>query len=226
MREIREMRSGAIALYPADLVSFHRVLVKTGEKIKSKFGFHLVGLKDDGGIEFNNGLMKVADDEIVIRSTTINVRRVALTIEGTSAQADAILARLVLLLLEGAEAPKPLVVASESVLTAEMDFDWSDIYSPAFLGFLETVRSLSSTGDVEPRVAGATTQIRLRYLTPQRFDEHAISISPKNFSIEPHPSLPLHDRRYVISAPTRSENLVKLAEGLEAAIVSARKEDQ
>ena len=211
MKEIDEMRSGLVALYPANAIPIDRIVAVTGEGIKEGFGFNAALIKE-GELEFSHG--RVGDTTVM--SAAFGPRRAKIVIEGTSDQADAVLAEFMGRIFEGADPPDPLVVAPETTTISVLDFDWAALYSPALAESIDETINASATGGIVPRVADPSVTLMLKFQTPAELDDHGIELSAKLFRIAPVAKAPLKERRYMVTTPTRSDDHLRILEQLES----------
>lgn len=221
MKNIQDLRSERVAIFPPGKVPIGRVLAGScGVRISESFAFQLSSpVPAEEALEFKRGRAVFDDREIVVISLKLDGRRISLTVEGTARDADYVANELEGIVFQNADPPQPIIVAPETGCTAELDFEWTSLYSPELMSFLAgPVISAASKGGTEPYISAAMTQVQLKYQTPRDLEDQAVALSPKPFTIGPEMGRPLPDRRYVTQSPTRSEDHMVLVEELERAI--------
>ncbi len=219
MKAVRELRSERVALYPPSALPLNKILAGSyGSRISEEFAF-TNAIRGEEAVEFKGGSVEIDESEVIVLSMKFDDRSLRFTIEGTADETDRVADVLAQIVFEIGEVPDPIIVVPATGCTVELDFEWTAIYSAAFVSFLEDrVKPAASKGDTEARVAVALAQFQFKYQTPLSLDEQAVMLSPTNFTIGPEPRRPLSDRRFVANSPTRSEEHLRLLEGLEAAM--------
>ncbi len=217
MEDVRDLRTNLVAICPPGAIAINRIMAGTlGVKIKEAFSFAGVALGDNG-LRFNHGRLVVDDGEVIIVAATFDERRIVIIVDGDGAQADAVMARIGSVLAD--DFPPPIIVVYETSCNVVLDFEWADLLSDGFAGFLGgTLPSSAAIAGAEPRVANPQFTAELKYKTPDSLEEHAVSLSTKPFIVRPMPKVPAADRRYTTSSPTRSGDHFRLLEALESAV--------
>ncbi len=218
MKQVQNLRSERIAVYPPGAIPINRLLVGAyAPRLAEAFSFSELA-PGEGRVELKGGIFK--DSGVVVLALAFDARRIVLGVEGSAADADAVMAKVDEILLGDATAPEPVTVSAATSCTARLDFDWSELYSPKLMDFIGG-KVLPAAGEqigAEPWVSGSIAQFQIKFDASRELDENAVTLSPKLFSVGPEEQRPLSERRYSTSSPTRSEEHFKLLKGLESAL--------
>ena len=217
MEEIRDLKSERIAIYPPGLIPLSKVMFGShNARLIETFSFKAFN-PGESEIDFQGGDVVVGESEVLVRLLKIDDRRLIVGVEGSAEEADTIAASVAEVLFEDEEeVPEPIIVTAATSCTAALDFDWTELYSPTFMAFIdEHVVPGMSHDSRSPWIAASIAQFQFKYTTEPDLEARAVTLAPSNFALGPEPKRPLSDRRFFSSSPTRSENHLRLLEALE-----------
>ena len=133
MKQVRNLRSERVAIYPPSVIPVTRILAGRYRALLAE-AFAFVNVAPSGeGIEFGGGAIEIDGSEIIMLSLKFEDRRVLFTIEGTAEDADHLAGEIASIIFEGDEVPEPLIVVPGTSCIATLNFDWTAIYSTQFV---------------------------------------------------------------------------------------------
>jgi hypothetical protein len=149
-------------------------------------------------------------------------RKFSIKIDGSSEDANEFFKSLTAVLAELAQTDKPdylepVLIAEESEIIAHLDFAADSLVSPSYLGFINSAvndEANSETAEADIKLSSFT--FRLEF-TPRdkSLKERRITLSPKEFVVQPRIGTPLTDQIYYSKAPFRTNTHIALLEELE-----------
>lgn len=221
MRNVRGLTSERVAILPPGDMPLNGIIAgRQGAAVRQLLSPQAARVESDG-VALQHSCWTYEEREILIPSVKLEGRRMLVTVEGSSDDAD-LVADAILSAISGDDAPaEPVAVVYDTTCRATLDFDWQELFSPKLMALIgRSALPAFAVGGKEPRIVGAQALFVLRYRTPEELEERAVGLSPKNLSIAPEPQRPLAERRYVTQSPSRSEEHLRLLEELEAALVN------
>ncbi len=247
MKNVRDMLVIQVRLFPVDTMPPIEILEPmVSEKIGNAYGFQGYG---DGGpllrlpplpqvsgspgppntLDFQSGTFSSEDAEtLFVNSLLIERRRIVLQVAGTSEQADCFFESLRSLISEAYPqcAPglsKVLYKAEETACTVDLDFQFTQLFHPATLTFIETgVAGAASGTRVRASAVPSGFRSRVSYdVTDQYMRDHGISFNSQDFIIEPRHHTPLQDKIFFTRSPLSSQKHLGLLREFES-LVSAQ----
>lgn len=150
-------------------------------------------------------------------------RRIQLVgIEGTSNEANNLMVSLKEYLSEvsGVSKPrflKPVVKAEDSEIIARLEFPYHKLIAPAFLDFVNSEmvdRSSSDIADAELKLNQLAFSVNYQVMD-KSFNDYRISLSRKEFRLEPRKGYPLSDQVYYSKAPLDTDTHITILTELE-----------
>jgi hypothetical protein len=197
------------------------------EGFKNLFHFREanVGQNPEGAIIIiaEHGMYVRNGEEVPIRTIILEERRLQLIgVEAGSAIAYEIVESMKGFLAELAEVPltgflDPIVVAEDSELIARLDFPYSSLISPALMDFIEQDAVEATTlniADADYKFAQLAFNVEY-FVTDKKLSDYRISLSRKEFRLEPRKGYPLSDQVYYCKAPLATDNHIELITALE-----------
>ena len=219
MERIADLRASRVAVYPTPVIPIARLLAGSlGKQLMETLGFG-VARAEGGEVHLGQGSISIDGEEIIILNLQMNDRRVMLTVEGTSAQADAVAQAIKMMVAPEDAWPAPKVVVYETACTARLNFGWQQLVSGGLRDFVEDSLkpSAGSMGET-PEITRVDVVMNLKYATPKSLAEYDISLSPKPFIVGVAPQTPPDDRIFRTQSPTTSDEHLRLLGALEAAL--------
>jgi hypothetical protein len=223
---IKLTKATKVVLVPFDEIPLSNLLPQEHlERLGRLFGFRNVEIAKTAGqvgIVFEHGVFDTELHSRAIDKLEISERKIVLTVEGTSENADELLAELEAHLLdlsnaEGEQLLHPILESHESEIVAQLDFSVEDLLSPTYFDFVRnTVQQEANSDIASATIQPVTLQFRVDYLLKdESIQEQRISLSPKVFSLEPRRGSLLADRIYYSKAPFDTDTHLRLLKELE-----------
>lgn len=226
MRDIVELNVSQVRIYPTDCLPYpeiHANVILIQDLLKFK------NVQTDGlAHNFTEGVYLSDPRPILITLLTIDPRKVALRVRGTSADADAIYALLWKTFTMVGGRPlqdAPLVKTEESFCVATLDIDFAELIAPSLSEFLRNdgrPKLNTAAGEVKA-IDFKALSFNLRY-TPKSdiLEQTGIALSPKTLVLEPRAGTTMQERRFYASSPTDTSTHLALLAGLEQSLIKAR----
>src|ERR1035437_10344267 len=206
MKDITELSVTQSRIYPPDRIPLTALNAGTNsELLRDKFNFKAVqqpdpSLPGGAGITFINGLFSTLEGPLIIAKMSLDPRRIAIQVIGSSAQATFIHQR-VWELLRSLVAPQmpfedqPLTKSDETYCVVTLDVGFRDLISPSLSDFFSRRGSgMLESGFATVRAINlASLQFTIKYSTkdPGLIDrgitagmDRALNFQPR---IGPHP---------------------------------------
>jgi hypothetical protein len=180
---------------------------------------------ENAAILYQHGVHRNDSGEHIISRLVLENRRILLEMDGTSKDADAFFASLTSFLadLAGRTEGKylqPIVKSEESEIIARLEFPIEKLISPTYLHFVESIVASEASSDIaEATVKPASLAFNVEYLVKDSsLSDYRISLSQKEFTVEPRRGYPLADQMYYSKAPFDTNTHIELLEELEKTI--------
>jgi hypothetical protein len=185
-----------------------------------------VGRNPEGAIIIiaEYGMYEDQGGEVPIRTIILEERRIQLKgVEADSRIAYQIVSVLKNFLAEVAEVSisgflDPIVVAEDSEIIAKLDFPYYSLISPGLREFIEQDAVEAASLDIaEVDFKLAQLGFNVEYLvTDKTLSDYRISLSRKEFKLEPRKGYPLSEQVYYSKAPLATDKHLGLIEILES----------
>jgi hypothetical protein len=179
------------------------------------------------GVQFRLGTFNANDDrDIVINKLVIEERKIVIDIEGASQYADELFKEIVSIFSEWElnKEPgflEPIIQAYDSEIIAGLDFHISKLIAPSLLNFLDKVADSAKSELADARILPAALSFLIDYETKSRdLSDHRISLSRKEFSIQPAVGSPLDEQTYLSRAPFETQVHINLLKELESVFIT------
>lgn len=222
MKNVSQLTSSEVRIFPPDVIPFRLLITpRATSALKAALEFGDAGVNLEAGeVFFQNGTLKLPDSALVVISLlTISDRKIAVQVAGPSEEVELVFSRLTEILVgAGADSVTvdPLLVARETKCVVDLDFSWSDLFSPHIKSFVEELLTASEAPGARPSLKAFTLRLILGYDTPPQLKDYGIGMNDKLFTIEPRTDVPLNQNRFFTHSPTPSEVHLKLIQRLES----------
>jgi hypothetical protein len=237
MREVSNLKVTQIRIFHADELPFSRLRSKEiTTAIQDRFSFGpiqeaiAIAQGPIPAFGFEHGVLSLDEEEtpIAISRLMFDPRRIILTVEGGSEQADRVI-REMESVVSGAKggvdlAKKPELIYQETTCDVTMDVGFHAIWSGGMAGFLEAEMFQSlSLEDAKALMGTPTLQIQVLYqITSSDLIASQITLNPATVTVAAKAGVPLKARRFTISSPTDSKTHLTLIEHLEASLAGKK----
>ena len=232
--ELQRTTIHQVYLLRFDEVPLLKLLHPAGlQPLSALFGFAQAGVvQDQSGtpvINLQLGAFREGDIELPILRLAIEERRILLDLEGTSDQADKVIARLAehLRVLSGRADDaflRPVVKAQESEVVSRLNFQWDQLLSRQLTDFV--ARYLHTATKSEHATSSAKLgQIMfvIQYETEGlALDDQRVLLSRKEFIIAPRPGYLPTERVYYSKAPVDTSSHTALLHHLESLLAGSQ----
>lgn len=225
---IRTTRVSQILLLRPDQIPIRRLASRVNlAEITSLFGFGTSQVVEQapGGetaVLFEGGALDHQGRGISISRLAIEERRILLTVEGSSGDAELVYASLANYLAKLAEFPSegfdpPLLKSEESEIVAQLAFPFSDLVSPALWNFMVTDIAKAATFHyAEAKVIPAHLSFYVEYFPrDESLSQYRISLIRKEISLEPRMGFPVEEQVYFSKAPFDTDSHADLLSRIE-----------
>jgi hypothetical protein len=228
--ELQELKSTQIHVFRQDELPYSHLNTKVFiSSLIDSFGFqsHVALVAQNGvgpGYDFFAGVMKTPSKIIPVEQFRFEPLRLSLVVVGDSADAELVFEAIVTA-IQGVDPrfkPVTLTVVEQTSCVANLDLDFRSLLDPRLIQFLEktTKEVARSKGNdnvvVEPRVFRATIR------TPDKNNKGHNIGGETLITIEPRVGTELSERRYFLSAPVGSSELIRLIEKFEKLFKSTK----
>lgn len=230
MRDISDIEVRQVRIFPVDVFPVMKLaLPQIGQAFRERFGWGAAEAQKDGDMLLSPGSFSVPDggEVVAIRALQFNERRMILTVVGGSGVAN-LANRAILSFFADAAGWKPvepLVLTEETTCVATLDFEWTDLLSPAVAAFARgpMLKAISATASARAEIRGLSFSFRLSYFdAPASLGEHGVTLSDKRLVVEPRMNTPLAERRFFTFSPTDSDTHLRLLSQLEESVAAGR----
>ncbi len=214
---ISGMKSSRIAVYPSAVIPLNRLIAGSlGRRVVELFTFK--GATFEGGeAHLSHGSIQISEEEIIVLDAKMSEKRMVVSVEGESRQADAVAKILEGALVGDRPFVAPKVVVYETACIARLDFEWHALISKRLGDFVDnTLKPSVEAAGSQPKITHAQISLMLKYGTSEDLDQYGISLSPKMFTVGLAPQAPPADRLYITQSPTRSDEHLRILRELEA----------
>lgn len=227
---IKKIDSKLIVLVRIDEIPILELLHAQGNsKFRDNFNFSGVETTKSGDlrptIQFVLGKLSTDEKQIKIIAVKIEERRIIISVEGSSNEADVVWKQIreyfeKIAKTEEATFLEPQLIARESVIIANLDVSITDLVNPKYLEFVnEEVIAIAKS-----EVADAWSQLEsltfgISYEPYDRhLDEVHLTLNRKEFSISPRAGYPLLESIFISTGPFDTDSHVKLLEKFEKSV--------
>lgn len=217
-----------VVLVPFDKISLDKLIPQQRlEPLVSLFGFRNAEISKSGAdqvsVTLEHGIYDNDTGSHAVKKLEIRERKIVFSLEGTSQDAEGFFEELDEFLMDLSDIEghlSPVLKSQESEIIAKLDFSIEDLLSPAYLAFVRTAVERETSLDIaEASVRPVALKFRVDYLLQdESIQEQNISLSSKEFSVEPRKGTLLADRIFYSKAPLDTDAHARLLEELEATL--------
>jgi hypothetical protein len=233
MKEIRELKSTQVLIFPIDEIgfkSFQRdsAIKKIQEKYKLKYNPPMMfeGIPSElRPISFTNGEFNHKDKSYLIERLNIEERKIIISMVSHSKIVNALFDNL-RALLKGLDLrdtkPKyePLVKADETSCVVKLEFSIRELLENSPLShFHDYLTDKVQSNGFEIEVIPSVIRFKISYLKqPESFKKHKITLTDKDFVLEVRDRTSYEEQIYYTFSPTDSDTHIDLINKLENVI--------
>jgi hypothetical protein len=171
-----------------------------------------------------SGEFKLNGKSIIIDRLIFEDRKVIIGIKGTSGELNYIFMAVFSFLkdiLDGIilDDSKLILKTDQTECVVQLDVDFMSIFSPKFRKFLKTNIPPKMLHKVEMMIP-RRLRIELSFEQPIQYRSHNLSLSPKNFTVEPRATTNLEDKVFFTTSPCPSDVHLSLLKEFEEAFAA------
>ncbi|MEL7556577.1 MAG: hypothetical protein AAGU26_10375 [bacterium] len=193
--------------------------------IKEHYQFQTIVPPNNKIVIYNNGIYTFQDRIYVIKSLTIEARRIIFTISGISEIADSFFSDLLALLIpfdnyNSSKRYLPLIKTEETTTIVELSHSFSQlINNSSIAAFVKQLPELIDSKGCTLQVMPIGMRIKISYLNiPENYSSNSIRLSEKELTIEHRINTPESDNTFFIKSPNASSAHLHLLDVLDAMV--------
>jgi len=218
-----------IAIVNFDQIPYLDFLLSSNNQlITNLFNFENVGAQETGPqrppkLVFSLGQIENSGRKIIIRQLDIEERKIVISLEGTSADAEKIYNQLVVFFRDWVKSTdekymEPVVGTYESEVIVQLDFDAESLLDEKFAAYVANDLPAPMANKYgKPRVKVEAISFRLDFdAIDENLKDYKISLSEKEFALAPRSGQPNEKRLFVSRAPVQTEAHVTILEKIES----------
>ncbi|MBA7657895.1 hypothetical protein ES703_65838 [subsurface metagenome] len=220
MKEIRDLKSTQILIFPIDEIGFSSLqrpdaIKQLQDKYRLKYNPPMIFEGIPAGshsLLFTNGEFRYENKSYLIERINIEDRRIIIRMASHSKIVDIMFDDLRKLLIEldlRESKPKyePLVKAEETSCVVKLDFSFTDLLINSPLSdFNAFLTDKMSSHDFEIEIIPSAIRFKITYSRqPESFRKHKISLSEKDFVLEVRDRTAYEEQLYYTFSPTNSK---------------------
>ena len=227
MKNIRELTSVQIRIFPADYIPYSYLLRKEFIDFiieKYKFTSHEMPFENLPGdtpkvLVFKSGEYKVEKKKIIIKRLAFENRRIVTDTLSTSKEATKlfnIISRDInKFQIDGSFKPSDASYLGEDAsCVVSLDVDYMDLFSDKFRNFLKVDLIKYMKHDVF-EIYPKLTRFEISFKTDEKLMKNRISLSPKQLVIEPRTEHSLDEKTFLTSSPCDTDTHINMLESFE-----------
>lgn len=220
MKNVTGMYVQQTRLFAPDVVPYRLVTTAKGmDRMKEVLGFNNTNWQENLEFAFQGGTIEYQGMIVPLTWVSFHDRRIIVQVLGDSGAAHAAYAAIDEVLAElapGFRGAIPLWASDETTCIAQLDFDWTALFNPAFVDYVSRrVREFSSA-EVERFIRGVNVRFTLGIEKKSKeLSEHGVTLFDQSLIVEPRADTPLSDRIYHTYSPSDSDTHLRLVAELE-----------
>ena len=218
MKDIRDLLAVQVRLFPVDTIPMDEFSTPSiRQAIEEAFGFRKDGpsiarIRPVGipqVVTFEDGEFLDEGVRVVVRTVEINRRRIMTRISGTSDASDKFYEEFRELVdsITGRSLSGIVYQAEETSCAAQLDIDLAQVWNRKLSRFMRRrLAEMASNPSIPAKSFVDRISARIEFdVRDENVRGHGITVSPKNFVIEPRASAPIESRIFSTSSPFRSD---------------------
>jgi hypothetical protein len=227
MKNIRELTSVQIRIFPADYILYNYLLRKDFVDFildKYKFTSHEMPFGNAPGdtpkvLVFKSGECKIEKKKLIIKRLAFENRRIVTDTLSTSKEATKLF-NIIAKDIDKFQTDGNFKSSDVSFLSEEascivsLDFDYKDMFSEKFITFLNEdlkSRMRHDVFEVYPKLI----RFEISFKPDEKLRKNRITLSPKQLIIEPRTEHPLDERVFFTSSPCDTDTHLNILGTLE-----------
>jgi hypothetical protein len=221
MKNVTGMYVQQTRLFAPNVVPYHFVITSLGaNRMRQALGFGSTNWQENLEYVFQDGTIEHQGNVIPITWASFHDRRILIQVLGDSEAAHAAYAAISEVLIELAPSFRgatPLMSTEETSCTAQLDFEWTALFSPDLVEHVSQRVQEFSSEQAGRFIKGVSARFTLGIEIKRKdLSERGITLSDQSIIVEPRADTPLSERIYHTYSPCDSDTHLRLVSELEA----------